>query len=111
MILGIKILCLVCPLRESRYLDIYNPSFVNIDLFNAACESCLGQSEYNKIHVQNFAPTHVHQNVTWVKLYQQTLNTDGPLVAVPGVGAGAGVELRGCGAHRVQHHRRAAAAR
>ena len=32
MILGIKILCLVCPLRESRYLDIYNPLVVNIDL-------------------------------------------------------------------------------
>ena len=51
MILSIKILRLVCPLRESRYLDIYKPSAVNIDEFMQPVN--LAWVKVNIIHVMS----------------------------------------------------------
>ena len=51
MILSIKILRLVCPLRESRYLDIYNPSAVNINEFMQPVN--LAWVKVNIIHVMS----------------------------------------------------------
>ena len=53
MILSIKILRLVCPLRESRYLDIYNPSAVNNNINEFMQPVNLAWVKVNIIHVMS----------------------------------------------------------